>query len=283
MDLEDKDVLYESKDPKKSILFYTPFVEQKKDIDRPSTPYSIKAPFKLVHADIADIQFFSRSAVEPKYCLLAVDICTSKRYTYPMKSWHLLAQKNGTFLSRYSAEEVAGCKKLVSLCVLGGKVYAAEQKIREFKKFLFKSKKAHKATTSSRFIPKKMIRKTTANTNNIQSKNYGYPPDTIAEKAVRSEKLGDAYYFYRLLKVQKHAKRYRRADTKKDKSLRRRLREPLKVGKRVLPLAERSKKRTLQSIYISQLQRMFHFLTASNYLWSEKSLNLSNIIIYIEF
>ena len=91
MDLEDKDVLYESEDPKKSILFYTLFVEQKKNIDRPFTLYSINAPFKLVHADIADIQFFSKSAVEPKYCLLAVDICTSKRYTYPIKSWHLLA------------------------------------------------------------------------------------------------------------------------------------------------------------------------------------------------
>ena len=152
--------------------------------------------------------------------------------------------------------------------MLGGKGYATEQKIREFKKFLFNSKKAHKATTSSRFIRKKMIRKTTANTSNIQSKKYGYPPETIAEKAVRSEKLGVAYYFYRLLKVQKHAKRYRRADAKKDKSLRRRLREPLKVGKRVLHLAECSKKRTLQSIYISQPQRTFHFLTASNYLWS---------------
>ena len=83
-----------------------------------------------MHADIADIQFFSKSAVEPKYCLLAADACTSKRYTYPMKTWHLLAQKNGTFLSRYSAEKVAGCKKLVSSCVLGGKGYAAEQKIR---------------------------------------------------------------------------------------------------------------------------------------------------------
>ena len=140
MDLEDKDVLYESKDPKKSILFYTPFVEQKKDIDRPSTPYSIKAPFKLVHADIADIQFFSKSAVEPKYCLLAVDICTSKRYTYPMKSWHLLAQKNGTFLSTYSAEEVAGCKKLVYAC-LEEKFMLQNRKLESSRSFCSKAKK----------------------------------------------------------------------------------------------------------------------------------------------
>ena len=40
----------------------------------------------------------------------------------------------------------------------GGKAFATEQKIREFKKLLLNSKKAHKATsTSTRFDPKKLI------------------------------------------------------------------------------------------------------------------------------
>ena len=90
LDLEDKNVLYKSKDPKESIPFYTLFVEQKKDIDRLSVLYSIKAPFELMHADIADIRFFSKSAVDLKYCLLAVDLFISKTYTYPMKSRHLV-------------------------------------------------------------------------------------------------------------------------------------------------------------------------------------------------
>ena len=85
LDLEDNNVLYESKGPKKSVPFYTPFVEQRKDIDRSSALYSIKAPFELMHADIADIRFFSKSAVDQKYCLLAVDLFTSKTYTCPMK------------------------------------------------------------------------------------------------------------------------------------------------------------------------------------------------------
>ena len=46
-----------------------------------------------MHTDIADIRLFSKLAVDPKYCLLAVDLFTSKMYTYPMKSRHLLAQK----------------------------------------------------------------------------------------------------------------------------------------------------------------------------------------------
>ena len=65
--------------------------------------------------------------------------------------------------------------EMLSLHVRGGKAYAAEQNIRDFKKLLFKSKKAHKATsTSCRFDPKKLIRKATAEMNNIQSQKYGF-------------------------------------------------------------------------------------------------------------
>lgn len=72
--------------------------------------------------------------------------------------------------------------------------------------------------------------------NNIQSQKYGYPPEAIKENATRSEKFRDIYDFCRLLKVQKHTKTYARADAKKDKLSRRRLREPLKVSKTVLAL-----------------------------------------------
>ena len=68
-----------------------------------------------------------------------------------------------TFNKKYNVE-------MFSSCVHDGKAFAAEQKIREFKKLLFKSKKAHKATSaSSRFNPKKFIPRATANINNIQS------------------------------------------------------------------------------------------------------------------
>ena len=56
--MEEKNVLRQSEDPKKFIPFYTPFVEQRKDIDRSSALYSVKATFELMHADTADIRFF---------------------------------------------------------------------------------------------------------------------------------------------------------------------------------------------------------------------------------
>ena len=86
-------MFYENEKPKGKIPFYTPFVEQRKDIDRLSASYSIKAPFEFVQADVADIRFFSKSAVDPKCCLLVVDLFTSKTYVYLMKSGNLLAKK----------------------------------------------------------------------------------------------------------------------------------------------------------------------------------------------
>ena len=41
-------------DDKVKVPFYTRFLEQKKDIDCSSALYSIKGPFKLVHADVAN-------------------------------------------------------------------------------------------------------------------------------------------------------------------------------------------------------------------------------------
>ena len=72
--------------------FFTPFVEYRRYIDC-SVLYIIKRPFDLLHAHIADIRFFSKSAVDPKYCLLIVGLFTSKIYTYPIKSKNLLLRK----------------------------------------------------------------------------------------------------------------------------------------------------------------------------------------------
>ena len=69
-----------------------PFYDFKSNLDH-STLYSVGKPFELLHADIADTRFLAKSAVDPKYCLLLVDLFTSKVYIYPMKSTNLLAKK----------------------------------------------------------------------------------------------------------------------------------------------------------------------------------------------
>ena len=65
-------------DDRLQIPFYTPFIEQRRDIDRSSALYSVNGPLQFFHADLAYLQFFAKSAVDPKYALVCVDLFTSK-------------------------------------------------------------------------------------------------------------------------------------------------------------------------------------------------------------
>ena len=56
----------------------------------------------------------------------------------------------------------------------GGKVFAAQQKIREFPKILQKSKTMHKSTSTKRIEMKKLIQRATSNLNSIVSQKYGF-------------------------------------------------------------------------------------------------------------
>ena len=94
----------------------------------------------------------------------------------------------------------------------------------------------------------------------VNSQKYGYAPNAIEEKAVESERFRDIYNFYRLVKVKQIAERYERADIEKDKKLRRKLREPLKIREKVLALAERLKKKdTPGNLYKSTTKNISFF------------------------
>ena len=95
----------DNNDRKKNIInekppLNTPFVEKQADVDR-LTLYSFGGHFEALQADIADIRFLGKSAANPKYCLLFVDLFTSMIYTYPMKRLSLLG-KNDDFPSGHS-------------------------------------------------------------------------------------------------------------------------------------------------------------------------------------
>ena len=73
--LEDKKFL-----PEKLPLI-TPFVEKTKENIIHTALYSFHRPFEALQADIAYISFLARLAVDPKFCVLFVDLFTSKIYT----------------------------------------------------------------------------------------------------------------------------------------------------------------------------------------------------------
>ena len=99
----------------------------------------------------------------------------------------------------------------------GGKAFAVEQKIREFKKLLFKSKRLYKATKTGSLDPRKLIRKAVQNINNVNSQKYGVPPKTVEKKSLEDEKFLEVYDFHRMVRVSRDAERYKHNDNRFDK------------------------------------------------------------------
>ena len=87
-------------------LFTTQFIETRNDIDR-STLYSFNGPFQLLQSHIAHISWVVKSAVDPKFCLLFVDLFTSKIYTFPIKTRNLLAKKIEQFYKDIQTKKMA--------------------------------------------------------------------------------------------------------------------------------------------------------------------------------
>ena len=85
--LEDKDFYKNENWP-----LVTPFTDKETNIDH-SMLYSFSKSFQMLNADIADLGFLAKSAADPKYCLLLVELFASKIYFYPMKNRSLLAKK----------------------------------------------------------------------------------------------------------------------------------------------------------------------------------------------
>ena len=83
----------------------TQFIEKRSDIDC-STLCSFDSPFQLLQADIVYISFLAKSAVDPKFRLLFVDLFSWKIYTFLMKTRNLLAKKKrNSFITIYKKKK----------------------------------------------------------------------------------------------------------------------------------------------------------------------------------
>ena len=200
-----------------------PFYDFKSNVDH-STLYSISKPFELLHADIVDTRFLAKSSVDPKYCLLLVDLFTSKACNYPMKSRNLLARKLKLFYEDVKNKRTGRMRLQTNLefkqnqifklndefnvdmfhtRLQGGKAFAAEQKIREFKKLLLRGKRLEKQY-GRRLKPLDLIRKVTQHMNNVNSTKYELVPETIEKRSLDpkdGEYFQEIYDFMRLRKI----------------------------------------------------------------------------------
>ena len=190
-----------------------------------STLFSIGQPY---HADIANTRFLAKSAIDPKYCLLLVDLFTSKIYIYPMKNRTLLAKKLRIFYEDIKATKIHKIQadqefkqnqilklndefnvKMFHMRLRGGKAFAAEQKIREFKKLLLREKRLEKQA-GRRLRPNELIKKVTKHMNDTISTKYELAPETIEKRSLDSNDskyFQEIYDFMRLRKIENNQSR----------------------------------------------------------------------------
>ena len=292
LETKEEDNVIEPKVP-----FYTPFVEQRKDIDRSLALYTVNGPLQFFHADLAYLQFFAKSAVDPKYALLCVDLFSSKVYVYTLKTKNNLPKKLEQFYREIDFKRLKKQKmrlqvdlefqqnkikemnqkynaEMFTTKVRGGKAFAAEQKIREFKKILFRIKKTFKRL-KKRLNSAKLIKKGVQNMNNTKTK-YRFEPEFIERESLRDENFKERYDFHRLKLISKDSQRYKRHDVKIDLKRKKILREPLVVGERVYILASRLKKKDAPGLLYKSTTENKSFFSKKTIYIVRKVLKINN-------
>ena len=99
---------------------------------------------------------------------------------------------------------------MFSASLRGGKAFTAEQKIRELKTRISKLK-----SQKLKITPKKIIEISTANMNIQPSKKYGFSPEEVESRALKSERFRTLYNMHRIEKTDKLNERMDRYDRKK--------------------------------------------------------------------
>ena len=100
--------------------------------------------------------------------------------------------------------------KMFSTSLKGGKVFAAEQKIRELKTRISKLK-----SQKLKITPKKIIEISTKNMNVQPSKKYGLSPEEVESRTLKSERFRTLYSMHKIEKTDKLNIRMDRFDQKK--------------------------------------------------------------------
>ena len=100
--------------------------------------------------------------------------------------------------------------EMFSTSVRGGKAFAAEQKIRELKARISKLN-----SQKLKITPKRIIEISTANMNIKPSKKYGFSPEEVESRALKSERFRTLYNMHRLEKTDKLNQKEDRYDQKK--------------------------------------------------------------------
>ena len=157
--------------------------------------------------------------------------------------------------------------------IRGGKAFAAEQKTREFKKILLRSKRFEKIK-KNQIKPNQLIKNAAENMNKTVSAKYGIAPENIEEKSLNPKDgkyFQEVYDFMRLKKIQNNEMRVDKYNQRIDR--RKKVKSPLNNGKNVFVLAKRLKKKDSPGKILKVQLIIFCFFIEIEFLQFTKRLN----------
>ena len=164
--------------------------------------------------------------------------------------------------------------------VRGGKVLAAEQKIRELKKRLSKEKTISDQN-KAKISPATIINCSAENMNNVKSKKYRLTLNEIEKKSLENRQFRTEFNFERInISKTKTSDKLDRYDRTLYSRKNKKLRKELNVGEKVLILAERLKKKSAPTSFINNLFKISLLLTKKMFLLQEtkKKLKIKHFI-----
>ena len=152
-----------------------------------------------MHVDVGNLEFLGSSTTTLRYVLLIIDLYSSKVYVSPMHSRKQILQKIALFYNEIKNKrknkimrlqvdnEIQQVKikdlneinhvEMFTTSAVGGKTFAAEQKIRELKTRISKLN-----VQKLKISPTKIISNSAIYMNNVPSEKYGLTPEEIEKK-----------------------------------------------------------------------------------------------------
>ena len=205
------------------------------------------------------MEFLSSSSTTPIYVLLILELYSPKIYVYPMSFWKQIVQKMTLFYDEVKRKRKnklmrlqfdnefqqvklkdlneANNVEMFTTSVCGGKAFAAEQKIRELKTRISKLN-----TQKWKISMTKIILNFASNMNNHQNEKYDLISEEIEQKSLSNEKFRTIFNMHWTEKTKLTRERLKRYVDNKYNRKKKKLKENLKINKKVLVLAERIRK-----------------------------------------
>ena len=157
----------------------------------------------------------------------------------------------------------------------GGKAFAAEQKIQELK-----SRIAKLNALKMKVSPTKIITTSSENMKRLLHKIYRLSTNQIEKKSSSSKRFRTLFNFHRIERTKKIHDRLYRFDKKKYGAKKQKLQENLDIGKKVLVLAERIRKKSAPGKFYKQfVQNIAYFNKEQTYVIRAKQ-KLDKIVYY---